>query len=244
MYWLTMYLVFACGAAAVFDTVRSFIRIRSEADALALKNKLILDSFHASEQRLKETSKLRHEFRNHITALHLMYKNGDTAELEKMLSELDGRRSSLMQTQFTDNFVINCLLQSAAAKAAESGIRFEAHVNAPEKLNIGSDDLCVFIINMLDNAAEACMRLDDASKRYIKFKAELRNGYLAISCVNSFDGKVKENSRGRLETTKSDQHSHGFGLREMRRIAEKYGSVLNISYTEDTFTAETALKNQ
>lgn len=244
LYWLTMYLVFACSAVAIFDTVRSFIKIRSEADALLLKNKIILDSFHASEQRLRETSKLRHEFRNHITALHLMYKNGDLSELEKTFSELDGRQSAILQTQFTDNFVINCLLQSASVKAADNNIRFDAHVNAPEKLGIGSDDLCVFIMNMLDNATEACMRLDDTSKRYIKFRAELRNGYLAISCVNSFDGKTNENSKGELKTTKTESRLHGFGLREMRRIAEKYDSVLNISYSKDTFTAETALKNR
>lgn len=34
---------------------------------------------------------------------------------------------------------------------------------------------------------------------------------------------------------------HGFGLPKMSAIAEKYHSVLDVRYTQDTFTVQTAL---
>lgn len=39
-----------------------------------------------------------------------------------------------------------------------------------------------------------------------------------------------------------DPAEHGFGLMKMRSIAEKYGSVLDISYDKNRFTVMTALR--
>lgn len=43
-------------------------------------------------------------------------------------------------------------------------------------------------------------------------------------------------------TTKDDPAEHGFGLMKMRSIAEKYGSVLDVSYDKNRFSVMTALR--
>ena len=53
---------------------------------------------------------------------------------------------------------------------------------------------------------------------------------------------MRTDDAGNLLTTKDDPTEHGFGLMKMRSIAEKYGSVLDVSYTESRFTVMTALK--
>ena len=53
-------------------------------------------------------------------------------------------------------------------------------------------------------------------------------------------GKDKD---GNLLTTKEDTLSHGFGCRQMRKIAEKYDSTILFHPKNDTvFVVETALK--
>ena len=69
-----------------------------------------------------------------------------------------------------------------------------------------------------------------------------RQQYLAIRCENTYDGTVHTDSAGNLLTTKDDPAEHGFGLMKMRSIAEKYGSVLDISYDKNRFTVMTALR--
>lgn len=54
---------------------------------------------------------------------------------------------------------------------------------------------------------------------------------------------MKADPQGRLQTRKDDPASHGFGLAQMRAVAEKYSSVLDISWTEERFTVQTALQN-
>ena len=45
---------------------------------------------------------------------------------------------------------------------------------------------------------------------------------------------------GTPRTTKGDAASHGFGLARMRAVAEKYDSILDVSWTDSRFTVQTA----
>ena len=64
--------------------------------------------------------------------------------------------------------------------------------------------------------------------------------FLPILCENTFDGHVETNEKGVVKTTKADPASHGFGLAQMRAVAEKYDSVLSVSWTDERFTIQTA----
>ena len=170
LHWITIYLVFACSGLAVFEMVRTFVSMRAESESLWLKSNMALNSYRAAEKSIAETAELRHEFRKHITALDLMYKSGKYDELGKTLGQLNKDMADMTRTQFTGNFVINSLLQSAASKAAKNGIRFEAEAIVPDKLDISDDDLCVFLINLLDNASEACVRMTGGKERFIRLQ--------------------------------------------------------------------------
>ena len=241
-HWLTFYLVIACTGIAVAGHLRSIAQMQSEAQTLKMKNELVLDSYHAIECSVQQTASMRHELKKHITAMNLMYQQKKLEELGHYLEKLDTQQTQLSQTQFTDNFMINAILQNAAAEAAEIGVRFEAHAVTPQELFIDEGDLCSFLMNMLDNAMEACQLIPAQNARFIRFRIELKNGFLAISCINSYIGRTVKDDNGRLKTTKPDQTIHGFGLRQMSAIAEKYHSIVDISYTNDVFTVQTALQ--
>lgn len=78
--------------------------------------------------------------------------------------------------------------------------------------------------------------------REVACTIKVTQGYLAIRCENSYTGELSLDEQGRLRITKADQDSHGFGLAQMRAIAEKHGSILDLRYTGDRFTVQTALK--
>ena len=87
--------------------------------------------------------------------------------------------------------------------------------------------MSVFLSNMLQNALEACQRIGPEKERYIRVDMQLRGNFLFIQCVNSApdeDGRRKERSR------------RGYGLAAMRRVAEKYNSVLAIERTPGAYS--------
>lgn len=83
-------------------------------------------------------------------------------------------------------------------------------------------------MNMLDNAVEGAERTPEGRRKFVRVRLRSSEGFLAVSCVNSFDGRVLPDGRGGLLTTKPEG-AHGLGLAQMRAVAEKYSSVLELS---------------
>lgn len=243
LYWFTLWLAVVCALISAYWLLRVLARQRAQTQALELKNRLILDSYRAIEQKMRDSATLRHELRHQVTALDVLYQQKDFDGLGNLLSNLKQQEARLAQTQFTENFAFNAILQDAASRAAQAGIAFGAQVHLPEELTIPENDLCTLLMNMLDNALEACEQVEKSEERFIRFKTDVKNGFLAVKCENRYAGKLREGEQGKLESTKPDAQAHGFGLTQMSAVAEKYHSLLDISYTEDhVFIVQTALK--
>lgn len=243
LYWITLWLAVVCALISIWNIMSSFAQQQTATQTLLLKNRLILDSYHAIEQRMKDNAAQQHEMRHHLAAMDALYQNKNSEGLGKLISGLTHQNNNISPVRFTENFTVNAILQDAAAQAAKTGISFEACVSLPRELTIPEDDLCIFLMNMLDNALEACNRMEKTENRFIRFKAELRHGFLAVKCENPYTGQLKEDENGLLLTTKDDPEAHGFGMRQMEAIAERYGSLLDISYTDNhIFIVQTALK--
>ena len=111
----------------------------------------------------------------------------------------------------------------------------------PKELDIAERDLCELLMNMLDNAIEGAE--SSKSDKFIRFRIEEKKSFLAVKCENSFSGNVRRDSGDGYATLKDDRETHGFGLKIMNNVAEKYGSMLDIFTSEDdVFTVQTALK--
>ena len=243
LYWFTLWLAVVCALISAYWLLCALARQQAQTQALELKNRLILDNYHAIEQKMRDSAALRHEFRHQVAALDSLYQQKDFDGLGRLLNEWKQQDTRFAQTRFTDNFTVNAILQDAASRAAKAGIAFHAQVHIPEALTITESDLCTLLMNMLDNALEACARVEKPEERFIHFKADVKNGFLAVKCENRYSGSLKKDEHGNLQTTKPDAQAHGFGLSQMSAVVEQYHSLLDISYTEDRiFIVQTALK--
>ena len=72
-----------------------------------------------------------------------------------------------------------------------------------EKLPVPEGDLCTLLMNLLDNALEACRKVEGGD-RWIRFQAQVNRGILFIQCENSYQGSLRKDGRGRLLTTKEE----------------------------------------
>ena len=243
LYWVALYLLAACALITAYGAVEALSAARADAKALSLKADLAEKSYHSLEERSRSNAALRHEMKNNITTLSLLYRKGDMQALGAYLEQLSQLQTNAAPVYFVQNFVVNSILQDAAARAGAAHIRFETQAVLPETLPIPEADLCSLLMNLLDNAIEAASRVPDGEDRFILFRCHLRNGFLAIYCENAYRGPLSVHPAGKWpQTTKADPENHGFGFRQMNAVAEKYHSLLDISYTDKVFTIQTALK--
>ncbi len=238
--WGLEYLVTVCCGIALFNLTRTQLSIRSEANALSARQTMLLENYQNMERSIRETALMRHEWRHHVTSLHLLTEKKDIEGLSLALSQLDTQLERLSPRQYSRNFTVNIILQNAGARAADAGIDFSASAPLPETLGIESGDLCSLLINMLDNAIEAASHAEP-DRRRISVSLKLNQGFLAIQCENTYSGSILLEENKIPSGDHVSSRDHGFGIAQMRLIAKKYGGILNISWTDQIFTVQTAL---
>ena len=240
LYWFAVYLTLACAGISAYRLVRSIARGQAEVKALQVRHRLTLDNYRELSERSRQTARLRHEWNNQLSALRLMAQAGDLTGLCHKLEELEGSLESASPREYTGHLALNALLQSAADRAQRLGVAFRCQALVSPGLHIDEGDLCTLMMNLLNNALEAAAKVPGGGE--VVCRVHEIQGFLSISCENTYDGHLKMDETGQICTTKEDPSAHGFGLQQMRAVAQKYHSILDISYTEDRFIVQTALK--
>ena len=239
LYWLIWWLVLVCAALSAWELARSIARAQGEARALALKNQLMQENYRAIQGRLRESARRNHAVSHQVTALDAAVQARDWTAVERLVAAWKEERAA-DQTHFTENVTVNAILQDAAGRAKAAGITFHASVLIPQTLPMQDGELCALLMNMLDNALEGAERTPEGREKTIRFQMRVKGDFIPILCENTFDGHVETAPDGSVKTTKPDPESHGFGLAQMRAVVEKYESILDVSWTDDHFTVQTA----
>lgn len=221
------------------EVIRRILESRRTQVLLQERSQLTKETYLQMEQRFRDTSLLRHEWKNQVTTLLLLAEQGRFEDLKQTLEQMSSHLTRLSIAQYSDNYTVNVLLQNAAARAMDLGVIFISSAPLPEKLGVDESDLCSLLINMLDNALEAASKA--AGKRQISISLKVVQDILSVKCENSYSGPLPPGEDGGFASTKPSPKDHGWGIRQMRQVAEKYNGVLDITNTDDRFTIQTAL---
>lgn len=231
-----------CVAQTVVGFFHGALLRQRQTQALEARSQLVQSNYEQTLETLAQTAAFRHEWKNHVAVLDVLLRKNDLPGITAYLAQLDGQLDRLSPHHYTANFTVNTVLQRYAALSDEQGVRFSVSAPLPETLGIDEGDLCRFLFNLLDNALEAAVRTPPDRPREIRCTLQIKQSYLAISCENTYDGTLSTDELGQFLTTKDAQGEHGFGLVQMRTIAEKYGSTLSVSHDTEHFQVMTALK--
>lgn len=89
-------------------------------------------------------------------------------------------------------------------------------------------DMYALFGNALENAIEATEQLDDPAQKQISMTVRPTGGFYSINIQNYTNEEL--NIENNLPTTtKADKKSHGYGVRSMQILVEKYGGELTLT---------------
>ena len=171
----------------------------------------------------EQVRRLRHDMRNHLTALSGLLEQGEDGRAAEYVRSLQAASGPSGAGRFTENDTVNIVLSAKARDMAQAGLTADIGVSLPENLPIADPDLCALFGNALDNAIEAAK---DAADKRITVRARADKGLLMLRVTNAYAGRREEKQDGLFGTTKADKRAHGFGLRGMREIAVRHGGTL------------------
>lgn len=180
----------------------------------------------------------RHDYRNHIQSMLIYLSQGQLTELKEYLESLSDDLTNIDTVLKTGNVMADAIINSKLSLAENKQISVNVSAAIPSEISVSGTDLCVILGNLLDNAIEACEKISNAEERFIRVYIGMLKGQLYISMTNSAGGDMKKTG-GDYRTTK--QGNHGFGLKRVKMIVEKYSGYIKITDEGDVFAAEIML---
>ena len=187
----------------------------------------------------EKTLRLKHDMKNHLLALSEYFKACNSEQGEKYISNLIGEELEGQKNwSNTGNIIVDSILNFKLNEAENKGVNVYADISVPNNLEMDAPDITVIIGNLLDNALQAVEKLPSPLRKILVL-LKYDKGRLFIKVENSFDGKVKKKD-GHIETMKSEI-GHGYGLKNVERIVEKYEGCLQYSYDADMFQTKCML---
>lgn len=203
------------------------------------QNDLLQKHCEEVENMYRQTRGWRHDYHNHIQTMKAHLSMGNLEELQTYLSELDQDLTKVDTVIKTGNVMIDAVLNSKISLAKTRNIQVEAKAIVPATLDISEVDLSLIIGNLMDNAMEACMKITEEKKRFLRVYIDVLKGQLYIYVMNSVEGELKKDGKVYV-STKNSQY-HGFGLQRIDRVVKRYHGYLDRQNEEGVFATEIML---
>ena len=135
----------------------------------------------------------------------------------------------------TGSRALDVVLTEKRLYCSENGIELSCMADGSLLDGVAEDDLYFLMENVLSNAIEAVERLDDPEQRVINLLVTKSGPLARILEENYFSGELSFKD-GLPETTKGDSENHGFGVRSIRHVVEKYHGDMDISARDGVFS--------
>ncbi len=189
---------------------------------------------------LEEIRILRHDMRGELALIHgyneLNQKEKIRLHIEKKLREMEVQ----LTPQIDNENVITSFLNFKLKEAMSQNIDVEVISNINDKeIYIDKEDICRIINNIMNNIIEA---LHECDVKKVKFFIGISGEYLIIKSENPYKGTLLTDGE-KIITLKSDRTKHGYSLKSIKSIAEKYNGFMSIMYNDNKFKIDVEMLN-
>lgn len=222
----------------LFDRIALLYKERQESALIKQQNEYYANQLFLVEDLHKTTSKLRHDIKNHLITINSFLEEGNIDEAQTQISEIMGVYQNKSEIVHTGYPAVDGLLNFKLRSVSDLGIKINIKADLPSDFNFSPFDLTVILGNLIDNALQAVSVVEE--DKFIDLRMKCSKGMLLIKSVNPYKTAVKK-ERGKIITSKSDKENHGWGLRSIEDILEKYNGTSGINTDNNIFTITVAL---
>ncbi len=198
-----------------------------------LKNLLHLqyENYKFSAESIALVDRKYHDLKHQI---QLLRSEVESDEKMRYLDQMEQEIRSYEAQNKTGNRVLDTMLSAKSMQCRELGVSLTCVADGQELNFLHPMDLSALLGNALDNAIEAACKLSDPEKRLIHLSVARQKGFLRIRVENCYEGELRYQN-GMPATTKQDKQYHGFGLRSIQSIVEKYNGSMTINAKGEWF---------
>ncbi len=222
----------------LFDRISLLYKERQESALIKQQNEYYANQLLLVENLHQSTSKLRHDIKNHLLTINSYLEERNIEKAQKHISSIIGAYQGKVEVVHTGFPAVDGLLNFKLRSVSDLGIKINIKADLPSDFNFSPFDLTVILGNLIDNALQAVSQVE--KDKFIDLRMKYSKGMMIIKVSNPYKTAVKK-ERGKIVTTKADKENHGWGLKNVDEVLEKYNGTSKIDDDNDVFMITIAL---
>lgn len=241
--WNALYRLYSslCCLLVLFLLFGVFQRRQLAEKAIMLeKEKAILQQLLNQEKKQQEmaTETIElinmkcHDIKHQISALRNMPKE----ERDSSIADIEKAVMVYGEIAKTGNYALDIILTEKGLLCEKHKIRFTYIVDGEKLSFMDTVDISSIFGNAIENAIQSVVH-EKEDRRIIRLNISEKKGYLHIHCEN-YCSRPIEFKNGLPVTKNVNTSQHGFGVRSIKYIAEKYGGDIKVTNEDDMFNLD------
>lgn len=168
-----------------------------------------------------------HDIKNHLGVIENIADNDKvTAYIGELCSNI-GKYYAV--SQLTGNKMLDIIIGKYTALCSKNGLDFNAKALTSNLSFVHDSDISAMVGNLLDNAFEAAKQTENGKIEFSLYTIDGKS--CVVSVINTALTAPKcENET--LVSAKPDANSHGYGIKSIKKTAEKYGGSYSWFYDD------------
>lgn len=183
---------------------------------------------------------LIHDIRKHLMAISQLNDQNEQTKISRYLDTLLNSSDLQNNVHVSDNELLNYILCHYMQICQKKHITFKIDVRKKLLHNLDYSDLTALFCNLLDNAVEACSDIPDS---YIELSItdKANTDITVINIINTCRICPKFNKNGMPISSKKNKLKHGFGMKSVERIINKYNGNIKMYFDNDKMVFHTII---
>lgn len=240
-HWFSvLYLISCIGAKIEFMFI---VRYTAQVSALlkyeryTRKYKKQLDSqlrHYRSYQQYTESFKLfMHDYKHMMGSIRTLLRENENEKAIELVNTMHDTMQDIIQIHktYSDNLLLDAVLQDVANECQEKHIRFSARLHFPDSIPLNDLDTIRVFSNIFTNVIEANLEVPEA-ERFLEIKSGGDKKWLVIEVTNAFNGEINIRNN-RFLTTKRDKENHGMGLHIIKETIERVNGLVIVDANKE-----------
>lgn len=218
----------------VFWVHESMVKTQKENIGYKLqKQKAELDTEYYTilQNQYENSNIIIHDIKRHLLSVKELANQNDCKSINDYIDHLYDEYQIKYLKKYSNHQIVNAIINRYMMMCKDLDIDFYCDVRDIDFSFISDANLTSILDNLLENAFEAAKNSENKTIELTIRKTNVN--FVVIQLENSCSQSPKL-KKGELQTTKSNQDIHGYGIKSIKRITKDYDGMISHSYDPET----------
>ena len=226
---ISLYAIVSCLLTLVIQYVLFLdVELRFENDTIQMLLQEERKQYQLSADNVEQLNIKYHDLKFKLAGFRGRLPDSEIEDMEAALRVYEGN-------YHTGSEALDVLLFQNSLRCAKEGITLNFTGSGAALAFMEVTDLYSLFGNAIENAVEAVLKLEDKEKRLIDVFTERKGEMVMADIANYYDGELALADGMPVTGKRGEEGYHGFGVKSMKLIVEKYGGELSIDADGEIF---------